>query len=293
MHAYSGLMQRGTSLSLSRREPVPQELLPRWLRVPTATLLAACAVVTVALAVQSVGHGQPGRLDSALDPRIEAGLSRFPVLLSWLPDLGTLRPVALITLALVVACVATRRWSGAVLAAVAVPAAVGLTESRSSPLSGRLSSSPSPAAMPPACSRWQRSARSCSLIRLGAMCPEPSLAANTRGFHAGRCCLRSDGGHRRASFHRRRSRCRSRNGASSGLHAHPRPGDYPEDSVIPSRGRYRWSVLRGPVIPRDNYLSPASWRIRSSSPFQMGASSGAVPPAFWIASRTIWLSAEA
>ena len=121
-------MQRGTSLSLSRREPVPQELLPRWLRVPTATLLAACAAVTAALAVLSVGQGQPGWLDSALDPRIQAGLSRFPVLLSWLPDLGTLRPVALITLALVVACVATRRWSGAVLAAVAVPAAVGLTE---------------------------------------------------------------------------------------------------------------------------------------------------------------------
>ena len=32
------------------------------------------------------------------------------------------------TLVLVVACVATRRWSGAVLAAVAVPAATGLTE---------------------------------------------------------------------------------------------------------------------------------------------------------------------
>jgi membrane-associated phospholipid phosphatase len=121
-------MQRGTSLSFSRREPVPQELLPRWLRLPAATLLAACAAVTAALALQSVGQGQPGRLDSALDPRIQAELSRVPVLLSWLPDLGTLRPVALITLALVVACVAARRWSGAVLAAVAAPAAVGLTE---------------------------------------------------------------------------------------------------------------------------------------------------------------------
>jgi membrane-associated phospholipid phosphatase len=96
--------------------------------VPAATLLAACVAVTAALAAQSVSQGQPGRLDSALDPRIQAGLSRFPVLLSWLPDLGTLRPVALITLALMVACVATRRWSGAVLTAVAVPAAVGLTE---------------------------------------------------------------------------------------------------------------------------------------------------------------------
>jgi membrane-associated phospholipid phosphatase len=130
-------MQRGTSLSVSRRGPVPQELLPRWLRLPAATLLAACAAVTAALAVQS-GQGQPGWLDSALDPRIQAGLSRFPVLLSWLPDLGTLRPVALITLALVVACVATRRWAGAVLAAVAVPAAIGLTEYVLKPFVGRV-----------------------------------------------------------------------------------------------------------------------------------------------------------
>ena len=43
-------------------------------------------------------------------------------------ELGTLKPVALMTLALVVACVATRRWSGAVLAAVVAPAASGLTE---------------------------------------------------------------------------------------------------------------------------------------------------------------------
>jgi len=131
-------MQGGISQRVFRRGPVPQELLPRWLRLPTATLLAACAAATAALAVQSIGQGQPGRLDSALDPRIQAELSRFPVLLSWLPDLGTLRPVALITLALVVGCVATRRWSGAVLAAVAVPAAVGLTEYVLKPFVGRV-----------------------------------------------------------------------------------------------------------------------------------------------------------
>jgi membrane-associated phospholipid phosphatase len=131
-------MQRGTSLSVFRRGLEPQELLPRRLRLPTATLLAACAAVTAALAVQSVGQGQPGRLDSALDPRIQAGLNRFPVLPSWLPDLGTLRPVALITLALVVACLATRRWPGAALAAIAVPTAVGLTEYVLKPFVGQV-----------------------------------------------------------------------------------------------------------------------------------------------------------
>ena len=130
-------MQRETSLRVSRRGPVPQALLPRWLHLPAATLLAACAVTAV-LAVQFAGQRQPGWLDSALDPRIQAELNRFPVLLSWLPDLGTLRPVALITLALAAACVATRRWSGAVLAATAVPAATGLTEYVLKPFVGRV-----------------------------------------------------------------------------------------------------------------------------------------------------------
>ncbi len=102
-----------------------------------AALLAACVAMTAALAVQFAGREQPGRLDSAIDPRIQAGLSRFPVLLSWLPDLGTLIPVTLITLALVIACAATRRWSGAVLAVVAVPAAIGLTEYVLKPFVGR------------------------------------------------------------------------------------------------------------------------------------------------------------
>jgi membrane-associated phospholipid phosphatase len=113
-------------------------LLPRWLRLPAAMLLAACAAVTAVLAVLFAGRGQPGWLDSAFDPRIQAELSRFPVLLSWLPDLGTLRPVALITLALVVACAATRKWSGAVLAAVAMPVATGLTEYVLKPFVGRV-----------------------------------------------------------------------------------------------------------------------------------------------------------
>lgn len=108
--------------------PPPRLLLPGPLRAAGAALLAACVAVTVVLGVNFAGRGLRGRLDSAFDPRIQAGLSRFPALLHWLPDLGTLGPVTLMTLALVLACVATRRWSGAVLAAVAVPAATGLTE---------------------------------------------------------------------------------------------------------------------------------------------------------------------
>jgi membrane-associated phospholipid phosphatase len=119
-------MQLGVLRRASERQPVPRQLLPRRLRPPAAALLAACVVVTV-LAALLAGRGK-GWLDSVTDPRIQSGLGHFPTLLNWLPDFGRLKPVTLMTLALVLACVAARRWSGAILAAVATPAATGLTE---------------------------------------------------------------------------------------------------------------------------------------------------------------------
>jgi membrane-associated phospholipid phosphatase len=46
--------------------------------------------------------------------------------------------VTLMTLALILACAATRRWSGVVLAVIAEPAAISLTEYLLKPLIGRL-----------------------------------------------------------------------------------------------------------------------------------------------------------
>ena len=108
------------------RAPRPRPLLPDSLRAAGAALLAAC--VAVVLVAFVAGRGNPGRLDMALDPRFQSWLGRFPTLLHQLPRLGGLKEVALMTLALALACAATRRWSGAVLAVVAVPGAVGLTE---------------------------------------------------------------------------------------------------------------------------------------------------------------------
>jgi membrane-associated phospholipid phosphatase len=73
-----------------------------------------------------------------LDPRITAALSRLSLPFPRLEDLGSLGPVTLMTLALILACVATRRWSGAVLAVIAEPAAISLTEYLLKPLIGRL-----------------------------------------------------------------------------------------------------------------------------------------------------------
>jgi membrane-associated phospholipid phosphatase len=115
-----------------------EPLLLRPFRPAAAVLLAGCAAVTVVLGVHYAGGTQAGWLDSIVDPRFAAERSRFPALLPRLEDLGTLGPVTLMTLALILACLATRRWSGAILAAIAEPAAVCLTEYVLKPAIGRV-----------------------------------------------------------------------------------------------------------------------------------------------------------
>ena len=126
--AYDGRMWWGTSRSASGRESALRPLVPGRLRWAAAGLLAACVAVTAVLATLFVGRGKLGWLDSVMDPRFQALQARFPAAVNWLPDLGTLKPVTLMTLALVLACAATHWWSGAILAVVAEPVAVGLTE---------------------------------------------------------------------------------------------------------------------------------------------------------------------
>jgi membrane-associated phospholipid phosphatase len=104
------------------------QLMPGPLARLAAALLAVCVAVTAVVGVRFAGYGLPGWLDATFDPRIQAHLGRLPLLLNWLPDIGTKAPVALMTLALVAACAVTRRWAGAVLAVAAVPIAIGLTE---------------------------------------------------------------------------------------------------------------------------------------------------------------------
>jgi membrane-associated phospholipid phosphatase len=124
-------MMGGAQLTTLRRASsavlAPEPLLPRRLRLLAAVLLAACVAMLVVLVVHFAGHQRLGTLDAAIDPSImdhwDSARLPFP-----LAELGTLGPVALMTLALVVACVATRRWSGAILAAVAAPTASGLAE---------------------------------------------------------------------------------------------------------------------------------------------------------------------
>ena len=104
------------------------QLVPGSLRRPAIALLAACVAVTVAAGIRFAGYGLPDWLDATFDPRIQAHLGRFPALLHWLPRLGQLEPVVVMTVLLLLAFAITRQWRGAVLTGVAVPVAIGLTE---------------------------------------------------------------------------------------------------------------------------------------------------------------------
>jgi len=112
-------------------------LVPGPLRSPAAVLLAVCVAVTVLLAIAFAGQAQPSRVDAAVDPALRDSLGRAKTLLDVCAAAGTLIPVSLMTLALVLTCLVTRRRAGAVLALVAVAAATGLTELALKPLVGR------------------------------------------------------------------------------------------------------------------------------------------------------------
>jgi membrane-associated phospholipid phosphatase len=94
--------------------------------------------VTAGLGVAVAGQRRAGWLDAVVDSRVQSALLRFPSLLNFLADTGSLLPVSVMTVALVLACAAARRWRGAVLAAVAEPAASALTEFVLKPGVGRI-----------------------------------------------------------------------------------------------------------------------------------------------------------
>src|SRR5262249_48430318 len=117
--------------------PAPRPLLPPGLRPPAAVLVTVCVAVTVSLALAFTGEARADGLDAAVDAHIRSGLGQYEVQLRQLAGLGGLAPVAALTAALVLACLAARRWRGAALVGFAVPAAVAPTQVGLQPLGGR------------------------------------------------------------------------------------------------------------------------------------------------------------
>jgi undecaprenyl-diphosphatase len=119
------------------QRPVPRPLLPPASRRFAVAALAACVAVTAFLGASFAHQARAGRLDAAVDARVQASLGGHPALLNRLALLGSPVPVIAVTTALVLACLVTRRWRGAVFVAVAVPTAEAVTELLLKPLTGR------------------------------------------------------------------------------------------------------------------------------------------------------------
>jgi undecaprenyl-diphosphatase len=107
------------------------------MRPVAVVILVVCAAVTALLGALVAGQASAGPADSWVDARIRGGLGGQWRGLEDLAGIGDVLPVAVMTSVLVLACLVTRRWRGAVLAAVAVPAAAGVAELVLKPLVGR------------------------------------------------------------------------------------------------------------------------------------------------------------
>jgi membrane-associated phospholipid phosphatase len=106
-------------------------------RLPAAAIVAAC-VVTTALLGAWLGHGaHTDRVDTVIDARVKAILPGNVKLLERLAWPGGLRATVGMTAVLVLVCLVRRRYRGAALAAVSIPAAAGITERLLKPLVGR------------------------------------------------------------------------------------------------------------------------------------------------------------
>jgi membrane-associated phospholipid phosphatase len=107
-------------------------------RRPAAALVIVAVVGTAALGLLLAGHSGSGRVDGWADGQLDARLGRFPHLTDFI-YLGDSLWVVVIVAAMVVACLLTRRFRGALLVAIAVPVAGGLTDHILKPLVGRTS----------------------------------------------------------------------------------------------------------------------------------------------------------
>jgi membrane-associated phospholipid phosphatase len=107
--------------------PVPAR---RWAGV----LLACCAILVTVLGILFAHQTGADQLDRAVDSPLITWFGRHRGLAPWLAAPGSQLPAIVLSAAIAVACLGTRRFNGAVLAAAAVPAAIGLNDDLFKPL---------------------------------------------------------------------------------------------------------------------------------------------------------------
>jgi membrane-associated phospholipid phosphatase len=91
-------------------------------------LVACCAVLVAVLGVLVADQTQPDRFDRAVDSPVITWFAGHQGLALWLAFPASTIPAAVLSAAIVITCLLTRRPNGAVLAAVAVPAVAALND---------------------------------------------------------------------------------------------------------------------------------------------------------------------
>jgi membrane-associated phospholipid phosphatase len=102
----------------------------RW----AGALVVCCAILVATLGLLFWHHTTADRLDHAIDAPVISWLGVRTGLARWLAAPGSQIPAVALSAALAVACLLAGRLNGAVLAAAAVPAAVGLNDHLFKPL---------------------------------------------------------------------------------------------------------------------------------------------------------------
>jgi len=103
-------------------------LLPASARPRAGVLLAGCAILVAVLGVLFAHQDTADRFDRAVDAPLVTVFSGHSALADLFAFPGTTIPAVALSAAMVAACLRTGRINGAVLAAVAAPAAVGLND---------------------------------------------------------------------------------------------------------------------------------------------------------------------
>ncbi len=103
-------------------------------RLWAGALLAGCAILVAVLGLVFAHQAEADQLDHAVDSPIITWLGGHQGLAAWLAAPGSQIPPVVLSAAIVVACLLGGRLNGAMLAAAAVPAAVGLNDGLFKPL---------------------------------------------------------------------------------------------------------------------------------------------------------------
>jgi undecaprenyl-diphosphatase len=103
-------------------------LLPRPARRPTAAVLAACVLITLVIGILVAHQSRADSLDRTVDSWIRSGLAGHGRTLFTIHHLGESVSIVILTLAVIIGCLAARRINGALLALISVPLAIVLIE---------------------------------------------------------------------------------------------------------------------------------------------------------------------